>query len=52
MTDQSDLQSRVEHLEALVHELLVGYLRMANAVANQLPDHTKFFADLTPDSDD
>jgi len=47
-----ELESRVEHLEALVHELRVGYLRMANAVANQLPDRTKFFADLTPDSDD
>ena len=52
MTDQPDLESRVEQLEALVHKLRVGYLRMANAVANQLPDRTKFFADLTPDSDD
>ena len=48
----SDLESRIENLEALVHELRVGYLRIANAVANQLPDRTKFFADIIPDSDD
>jgi len=43
---------RVKQLEALVRELRVGYLRMANAVANQVPDRTKLFADLHPDSDD
>jgi len=52
MTDQPNLETRIENLEALVHEMRVGYLRMANAVANQLPDRTKFFADLHPDSDD
>jgi len=46
----TDLESRIENLEALVHELRVGYLRMANAIANQVPDRTKFFSDLTPDS--
>jgi len=48
----TDLETRIENLEALVRELRVGYLRMANAVANQLPDRTKFFADLPSDSDD
>jgi len=52
MTDQSNLLSRIEDLEALVHELRVGYLRMANAVASQMPDRTKFFSDFIPDSDD
>jgi hypothetical protein len=52
MTDQPDLESRVEQLEALVQQLHVGYLRMANAVANQMPDRAKFFADLPTDSDD
>jgi len=47
-----DLESRVEDLEALVHELRVSYVRLANAVANQLPDRTKFFTELHPDSDD
>jgi hypothetical protein len=47
-----DLESRIEDLEALVQELRVVNLRLANAVANQLPDRTKFFADLLPDSDD
>ena len=47
-----DLETRIEDLEALVHELRVANLRLANAVANQLPDRTKFFADLTPESND
>ena len=47
-----DLESRIEDLEALVQELRVVNLRLANAVANQLPDRTKFFAGLSPDSDD
>ena len=51
MTD-SDLETRIENLEALVHELRVGYLRIANAVANQLPDRAKFFSDIISDSDD
>ena len=52
MSNSIDLESRVEYLKALVQELRVSYLRMANAVANQMPDRTKFFADLHPDSDD
>jgi len=52
MTNQPDLKTQIENLEALVRELRIGYLRMANAVANQLPDRIKFFADIIPDSDD
>jgi len=48
----TDLESRIEDLEALVHELRVGYLRMGNAVAKQLPDPAKFFSDIISDSDD
>jgi|OM-RGC.v1.031979502 hypothetical protein len=38
----------VEDLQAQIHALRADYLRMANAVANQLPYRTKFFADLIP----
>ena len=48
----TDLESRIEDLEALVHQLRVGYLRMGNAVVKQLPDPAKFFSDITSDSDD
>ena len=51
MTD-SDLKTQIENLEALIRELRIGYLRMANAVANQVPDRIKFFSDLLTDSDD
>ncbi len=38
----------VEDLQAQIHALRADYLRMANAVAKQLPDRDKFFADLIP----
>jgi len=47
-----NLESRIENLEALVHKLRVDYVQLANAVANQLPDRTKFFSDIIPHSDD
>ena len=52
MTNQPDLKTQIENLEALIRELRICYLRIANAVANQVPDRTKFFADLHLDSDD
>lgn len=39
----------VENLQAQIHALRADYLRMANAVAKQLPDRDKFFTDLIPD---
>jgi len=39
----------VEDLQAQSHALRADYLRMANAVAKQLPYRNKLFADLTPD---
>jgi hypothetical protein len=51
MTD-SDLESRIEQLEAEVYELRISHLRLANAVADLMPARAKFFASLIPDSDD
>ena len=48
----ADLEARIEELQEEIRTLRISYLRLANAVANQLPDRTKFFASLTPDSDD
>jgi len=47
-----ELRSRIEDLEALNYDLRVQLLRMANAIAKQLPDKNKFFADLTPDREE
>ncbi len=45
-----DLRETIEALEATVDMQRIKMLHMANAVANQLPDRDKFFADfLGPD---
>ena len=42
----------VEDLHAQIQALRAANLRMANAVAKQLPDRTKFFVDLMCDSNE
>jgi hypothetical protein len=47
-----ELRVRVEALEAANYARHIDIIRLANAVANQISDRTKFFADVTPDDDD
>jgi len=47
-----ELRETIEALEATIDMQRIKMLHMANAVANQLPDRNKFFADfLGPDND-
>lgn len=47
-----ELREIIENLEATIDMQRIKMLHMANAVANQLPDRDKFFADfLGPDND-
>jgi hypothetical protein len=46
-----ELREIIENLEATIDMQRIKMLHMANAVANQLPDRDKFFADfLGPDN--
>ncbi len=47
-----ELRARVEALEAANYARRIDIIRLANAVANQIFDRSKFFADVTPDDDD
>jgi hypothetical protein len=47
-----ELRARVEALEAANDTRRIDIIRLANAVANQISDRTKFFADVTPGDDD
>ena len=47
-----NLEARIEELQEEIRTLRISHLRLANAVADLMPDRTKFFADLLPDSDD
>jgi len=47
-----ELRDRVETLETTVTSLRIEHLRLINAVAHLVPDRTKFFVDLMPDSDE
>ena len=44
-----ELRSRIEDLEVINYQLRIQAIRLSNAVANQLPDRAKFFADLASD---
>jgi len=44
-----ELRSRIEYLEVTNDDLQMQILRLSNAIANQLPNKSKFFADLLPD---
>ena len=46
----AELENRVETLKHQLDTLRADYLRMANAVANQLPDRSKFFVDFMKDA--
>ena len=47
-----ELREAIEALEATIDMQRIKMLHMANAIANQLPDRDKFFADfLGPDND-
>jgi len=46
----AELEDRVETLKHQLDTLRADYLRMANAVANQLPDRAKFFVDFMKDA--
>jgi hypothetical protein len=47
-----ELRDRIEALEDANYARRIDIIRLANAVANQVPDRTKFFADVMPDGDD
>lgn len=47
----SELRETIETLEAAIDMQRIKMLRMANAIANQLPDRTKFFVDCMGDDD-
>jgi hypothetical protein len=47
-----ELRARVEALEAANYARRIDIIRLANAVANQVSDRAKFFADVMPDGDD
>ncbi len=47
-----ELRARVEALEAANYARHIDIIHLANAVANQVSDRAKFFADVTPDDDD
>ena len=47
-----ELRARVEALEAASRARLVETLRLTNAVADQVPDRTKFLTDTMADEDE
>jgi hypothetical protein len=47
-----ELRARVEALEAASRARLIEIIRLTNAVADQVPDRTKFFTDTMADEDD
>jgi len=47
-----NLEARIEELQEEIRSLRISYLRLANAVAHNMPNRAKFFADLNPGSDD
>ena len=48
----AELRARVEALEVASRARLIEILRLTNAVADQVPDRTKFLTDTTDDEDD
>jgi hypothetical protein len=47
-----ELRSRLETLESANTARCIETIRLTNAVANQVPNRAKLFADVTPDNDD